>query len=397
MQVKCRLRMLRRTMAAVAFASAFAGAMTATQAQQVQGVTDTEIVLGSIQDLSGPVASVGAPMRDGMTLAVEDINAAGGINGRKIRLLIEDSGYDPKKGVLAAQKLVAQDKIFAMIATLGSAVTQATQPIALDRNVPYLFPLASSDNTYLPYHPLKFGLYALASEHMRAAVEYAYSKLGKRRFATLYQDDETGQMNFRAASEQLKVHGLQMLEVTTYKRGDTNFSAQISRLKAANPDIVVLGTVVRETAAAEVEAKAQGWPVDMIVNQGLVGAVLALGGKSVEGLYGSTQYLNSAEPMTPEYKAFTERFKTRFGRDVGDGVNYGYVCVMLFAQGAKNAGRALTAQSLAQGLEKVKNFKSIFQTAEVSYGPMDHAPPRGAYILQVRDGKWVVISGPLSY
>ncbi len=391
------LRTVRRALSWVSLVAASALVMGAAQAQQVQGVTDTEIIIGSIQDVSGPVASVGAPMREGLTLAAEDINAAGGVNGRKIRLLIEDSGYDPKKGVLAAQKLVTQDKAFALIATLGSAVTQATQPIALDRNVPYLFPLASSDNTYLPYHPLKFGLYALASEHMRAAVEYAYSKLGKRRFGILYQDDETGQVNFRAAEEQLKVHGLNMLEVTTYKRGDTNFSAQISRLKAANLDILVLGTVVRETAGAAIEARAQGWPVDMIVNQGLVGAVLALGGKSVEGLYGSTQYLNSAEPMTPEYKAFSERFKARFGHDIGDGANFGYVCLMVFAEGAKNAGRALTPLSLAQGLEKVKNFKSVFQTALISFAPNDHAPPRGAFILQVQDGKWKVVAGPVTY
>jgi ABC-type branched-subunit amino acid transport system substrate-binding protein len=389
--------MLRRALFAAMLASVFSVALTGAKAQQIQGVTETEIVLGSIQDISGPVASVGGPMRDGMTMAVEDINAAGGINGRRIRLVVEDSGYDPKKGVLAAQKLLTQDKVFAMVATLGSAVTQATQPLALDRNVPYLFPLAASDITFLPYHPLKFGLYALASEHMRTAVEYAYTKLGKRRFGVLYQDDETGQQNFLAAEEQLKVHGLRMIEVTTYKRGETNFSAQISRLKAANLDVLVLGTIVRETAAAAIEAKAQGWPVDMIVNQGLVGAVIALGGKSVDGLYGTTQYLNSAEPLTPEYKAFTERFKARFGRDVGDGVNYGYVCLMLFAEGAKNAGRALTPQTLAQGLEKVRNFKSLFQTAPISFGPNDHAPPRGAYVLQVKEGKWTVLEGPISY
>jgi len=363
------------------------------QAQAAQGVTDTEIVIGSIQDISGPVASVGATMRDGMLLAVEEINAAGSINGRKLRLQIEDSGYDPRKGVLAAQKLLTQDKVFALLGVLGSGVVQATQPMTVDRGVPYLFPLASSDIAYLPHSPLKFAAYALSSEHMRAAVEYAYAKLNKRRFGILYQDDETGTASLRAVEEQLKVHGLSLLEKTSYKRGDTNFAAQIGRLKAANVDVVVLATVVRETAAAAVEAKTQGWKVDMIVNGGLINAVIALGGTAVEGLYGTSQYLNVASETLPGYTAFAERFKARFGRDIAEGTNYGYTLVMLFAEGARNAGRNLTPQTLAQGLEQVKNFKTVFDTAPISYSADSHAPPREAHVMQIRDGKWVMLTG----
>ena len=92
---------------------ALAGA--SSQAQTPQGVSKNEIVLGSIQDLSGPIAGFGKQVRQGMLLRVDELNEQGGINGRKIKLLIEDSAYDPKKAVLAAQKLVNQDKIFAMV------------------------------------------------------------------------------------------------------------------------------------------------------------------------------------------------------------------------------------------------------------------------------------------
>jgi branched-chain amino acid transport system substrate-binding protein len=384
----------RKLSIAARAALATAAVLGALGAQaQTQGVTDTEIVLGSIQDISGPVASVGAPMRDGMILAVEQINSSGGIHGRKLRLQVEDSGYNPQKGVLAAQKLISQDKVFALVGVLGSGVVQATQPMALERSVPYLFPLASSDITYLPQSALKFAAYALSSEHMRAAVEYAHGKLSKRRFGILYQDDETGTASLKAVEEQLKLHGLSLLEKTSYKRGDTNFAAQISRLKAANVDIVVLATVVRETAAAAVEAKAQSWNVDMIVNGGLINAVLALGGKAVEGLYGTTQYANSVD-SSPGYRAFAHRFKTRFGRDVADGANYAYASILLFAEGARNAGRNLTPQSLATGLEKIKKFESGFDTAPISFSATHHGPPREAIVMQVKEGKWVQLTGP---
>ncbi len=376
-------------------ALAFGGAGWAQA--QTQGVSDTEIVIGAIPDLSGPVVSVGAPVRDGMILATEEINAAGGIHGRKIRLVFEDTGYDPKKAVLATQKLISQDKVFALMNAIGSAVVQASQPVAVDRGVPYLFPLASSEITFLPHSPLKFALNALSADHLRAAIAFAHNKLGKRRFGILVQDDETGVQALRAAEEQLKVHGLTLLEKTSYKRGETNLAAQIARLKAANLDMLVLGTIVRETAAAAIEAKAQGWAVEMIIPWAVVNAVVQLGGPAVEGLYGATQFLNSAQPMTPAYQAFTDKFKARFGRDVGDGVNYGYLSMMLFAEGARNAGRNLSAASFAQGMEKIKDFKTVFETAPVSYSPTSHAPPRPAFILQVKGGKWVRVDGPLTY
>ena len=94
-----------------------AGAVSA----QTQGVSKNEIVIGSIQDLSGPLAGFGKQVRLGMMLRVDEVNEQGGVNGRKIKLLVEDSGYDPRRAVLAAQKLVNQDKIFAMIGHIGTA------------------------------------------------------------------------------------------------------------------------------------------------------------------------------------------------------------------------------------------------------------------------------------
>mgnify|MGYP002715427759 FL=1 len=88
-----------------------------------EGISPAEIVIGTHQDLSGPIKVWGVPVSNGMKMAVEEINASGGINGRKIRMILEDNGYDPKKGVLASQKMVERDKIFAMIGSMGSAPT----------------------------------------------------------------------------------------------------------------------------------------------------------------------------------------------------------------------------------------------------------------------------------
>ncbi len=383
-----------RLLVACGFATTFAGLAVA----QTQGVTDSEIVLGSHQDLSGPLAAMGGPFRDGLILAAEDINAAGGINGRKIRIIVEDNGYDPKKAVLATQKMLNQDKVFALISTLGSATTSASMPLATDRGVPVLFAGSATESAYLPYSPLKFGLATLNWPQVRASAKYAYEKLGKRRFGILYQDDDTGLGTLRGVEDQLKAHGLSLVERTSYKRGEIDFSAQIARLKAADVDVVMLGTIVRETAAAEIEAKKQNWPVDMIATQSASHvATLKLGGPALEGMYLTTQFLGSAQEITPELKAVMDRYKARFGRDMVDGVNYSYTAMMLFAEGAKNAGRDLTPQTLAQGLEKVKNFKTVFEAPPVSYAPNDHAPPSATIMMQVRGGKFTPVTGPITY
>src|SRR3954471_24571718 len=113
-----------------------------------QGITPTEIVIGTHQDLSGPIKVWGVPVSNGMKMAVEEINAAGGINGRKLKLILEDNGYDPKRAVLASQKMIEKDKIFAMIGGMGSAPTLAAQDILFDAGVLQLFPLTAAEFTY---------------------------------------------------------------------------------------------------------------------------------------------------------------------------------------------------------------------------------------------------------
>lgn len=121
-------------------------------AAQTQGVSKDEIVVGTIQDLSGPLAALGTHFRNSLQMRFDEVNAEGGIHGRKIKLVAEDSGYDPKKGVLAAQKLVQRDKVFAAVSNLGSPVMLATMPLFLERKVLHLFPAAAHPSAYEPLH-----------------------------------------------------------------------------------------------------------------------------------------------------------------------------------------------------------------------------------------------------
>jgi branched-chain amino acid transport system substrate-binding protein len=147
-----------------------------------QGVSKTEITIGSIQDLSGPIAGFGKQVRLGMMLRVDEINEQGGVGGRKIKLIVEDSAYDPKKAVLAAQKLVNQDKIFAMIGHIGTAQNLA-MPVQFEKNVINFFPVTAAREMYDPFHRLKYSFAATYYDQMRTAARSWSRKKAPRRSA----------------------------------------------------------------------------------------------------------------------------------------------------------------------------------------------------------------------
>ena len=150
--------------------AALAVAAGPTLAQTTPGVTRNEIVLGTIQDFSGPLAAYGKQIRMGMQMAIDEANEQGGVHGRKLKMLFEDSAYDPKKAVLATQKLVTQDSgIFAMVGHLGTAQNMASMPVQFEKNVINFMPITSAKEMYEPYHKLKFSNAATYFDQMLIA------------------------------------------------------------------------------------------------------------------------------------------------------------------------------------------------------------------------------------
>jgi len=166
---------------------------------QSQGISKDQITLGSIQDLSGPLAGFGKQLRMGMQLRVDEINEQGGVNGRKINLKFEDSGYDPKRAVLAAQKLVNQDKIFAMVGHIGTAQNVATFPVLFDKNVISFFPVTAAREMYEPHHRLKYSFAATYYDQLRLGAPKLYKEKGAKKACAIYQDDEFGLEVLRGA------------------------------------------------------------------------------------------------------------------------------------------------------------------------------------------------------
>ncbi|MBD5801925.1 Leu/Ile/Val-binding protein precursor [Azoarcus sp. Aa7] len=382
------MKLIRRILAPLALA--VAGAAGA----QVPGVSEREIVVGSIQDLSGPIALLGVPVRDGMQMRFDDANAAGGVHGRKLRIVIEDAGYDPKKGVLAARKLVQRDKVFAFLANLGTPVVMATMPLIVDAGRPHLFPFSPHESTYAPRHPLKFQMFAPYRDYMDAATRHMVHTHGYKRTCLLYQDDDYGLEVTKGVEAALAKLAQPLVEKTSYKRGATDFSSQIARLRGAGCDFVVLATVVRETVAAVAEARRTGWNVDMLVTaSGYSAQTHELGGKAVEGLYGVTVLPHPYEAgANGQLADWIRRYRERFDAAPNVWSVMGYGVADLFVKAADKAGRELTVERFTAAMESLHTPRDFFGAPEYRFTRDDHLGNRHGRIAQIRDGRWVILT-----
>jgi branched-chain amino acid transport system substrate-binding protein len=370
-------------------------AATGAHAQKTQGVSKDEIVIGSIQDLSGPIAGFGKQIRLGMTLRVDELNEqTGGIHGRKLRLLIEDSGYDPKRAVLAAQKLVNQDKVFAVVAHIGTPTNNAAMPVQFSKNVINFYPVTAAREMYEPFHKLKFAGGSSYYDQMVQWLPKLIKEKAAKKACILYQDDDFGLEVLRGAEAGLKSAGMELAEKTTYKRGATDFSSQVARMKAAECDFVVLGTIIRETIGTIGEARKTGWSPTFFGSSAVYTDLIhKLGGKAMDGLYGAHTvqhpYLDeSAQPI----RFWANKYKTKFNEDPTVFSVYGYNFVDVFIRGATAAGKDLTTDGFIKAMEGLKVPADMFGSPEQTYGANKHYGSKLSRVSQIQDGKWKVVA-----
>ncbi|WP_372526511.1 ABC transporter substrate-binding protein [Piscinibacter sp.] len=382
--------MKRKT--SVMFALLFAAALA--HAQPTQGVSKNEIVIGSIQDLSGPIAGFGKQVRLGMLLRVDEINEQGGVNGRKIKLLIEDDAYDPKKSVLAAQKLVNQDKIFAMVAHIGTAQNNAAMPVQFEKNVINFFPVTAAREMYEPFHRLKFSFAATYFDQMRTALPAVVKDKNAKKVCTLYQDDDFGLEVLRGAEAGLKSLGMELVEKTSYKRGATDFSSQVARMKAAECDMVVLGTIIRETIGTIGESRKTGFnPTFLGSSATYTDLIHKLGGKAMDGLYATHTvqhpYLDEAsQPI----RFWATKYKTKFNEDPTVFSVYGYNAIDAFIRAAQKAGATLTTDSFIKAMDTMTIPADMFGGPEATFTAKKRLGSDLSRLSQLQDGRWKVVS-----
>jgi branched-chain amino acid transport system substrate-binding protein len=365
-------------------------AASGVYAAEPQGVTKTEIVVGTIQDLSGPLASYGKQARSGMQLRIEELNEQGGVHGRKIKLLVEDSGYDPKKAVLAAQKLVNQDKIFIMAGHLGTAQNNAAMPIQFEKKVVNFMPLTAAREMYEPPNDLKYALLSSYYDQMRLALPKMVADKNAKKVCIIYQDDEFGLEVLRGSEAGLKSVNMELTEKTSFKRGATDFSSQVAKMKASGCELVVLGTIIRETIGTVAEARKNGFtPVFFATVAAYTDLIHKLGGKAMDGIYATMVVQN---PYTDEasqpIRFWANKYKTKFNEDPTVFSAYGYTMIDIMIQAAQKAGPQLSTESFVKAMNGLSVPSDIFGTPKLTFTATKRLGSELSRLSQIQDGKW---------
>jgi branched-chain amino acid transport system substrate-binding protein len=372
---------------------------TAASAETQRGVTDTEILVGTITDLSGVTAVQGVNNSNAVRLAFDEVNEKGGIQGRKIRYIVEDSQYQVPRAVQALNKLINNDGVFFTIEDGGTPMNNATFPMAIEKNVPKLLPLSAARSMFEPFHKLKFSQYSSYVDEMRAGVKYFVEQRGKKAICAMYQDTDFGKDVLAGTVMQTEAMGMKVVATTAHKPTDTDFSAAIAKLHEANCDLITLGTIVRDSTLIIATVKKIGWSVDLLGQVASYDTAIAEApGNVAEGFYSMAPSLYAyPDDPRPAVQALAKKYKAKYGVEINYLGEMGYTSAQIAIEALQRAGRDLTVDSLVKGMESIQDFHDIFG-GTYSFSPTNHHGATAAFLSVVHNGRWVpVVDHALSY
>src|ERR1700726_4756649 len=207
------------------------------------GVSSDTILFGQAAALEGPSSALGQGMRQGILAAFAEINARGGVHGRKLKLISRDDGYDPDRSAAQTIKLIEEDKVFALIGAVGTPTAIATVPIASSRKVPFIGPFSGAEFLRAPELHNVVNIRASYSAEAEAWIKHLTEDLHFTKIAIFYQDDAFGRDGLAGVKRALDRRGMELTAEGTFERNTRAVGAALRTLKRAEPEaIVMVGT-----------------------------------------------------------------------------------------------------------------------------------------------------------
>jgi branched-chain amino acid transport system substrate-binding protein len=222
------------------FALAITTLALARPAAAENGVTADKIVFGQTAALDGPASALGQGMRDGLLAAFAEANKAGGVKGHTLELISADDGYEPTKSIAAAKQLINDDKVFALVGSVGTPTSLAVQPIAAEAGVPFIGAFTGAEFLRDPYKPNVVNVRASYFQETETMVEHLTKDLGVTRIAIFYQDDAYGQAGLAGVKRALDKRSMQLVSEGTYERNTTAVKGALLSIKKGNPEAVIM-------------------------------------------------------------------------------------------------------------------------------------------------------------
>jgi branched-chain amino acid transport system substrate-binding protein len=357
-----------------------------------QGVTDKTVKIGAYNALTGPIPLTGKQMSSGWQAAVQGINEAGGINGRKLELLVEDDGYEPSRALAAARKLVDRDQVLLMTG-LGTPSTVVVAKYLEQANVPLLFPMGAS-STQLNEAKLKqlFMVHPAYLTQAEIIIGWMMDNAGVKKPCLIYQEDPAGEDHLAGAKKAAAARGTQLAGAEAFERGTTDFSAQILKNKNAGCDLIYTAATLEAAARMATAADRIGFkPKFAGFTTQADSTLITLLGPLAEGFY-AADILPQPDTDDAAVKTFLANLK-KAAPDVQPTffTTYAYAAMMLIGDAIRDAGDSPTRAAIVATLEKWNPLNSPM-LGPVSFSKDNHDGKRSLYMIQVKGGKWSKVS-----
>lgn len=363
------------------------GGKEASTPNNANTTTGDTIKIGFLGALTGDVAMYGNPTLKGMKMAMDEINAAGGINGKKLEIVENDNRGDKQEGASITQKLISRDQVVAIVGDPTTGITKVAAPIA-NRGQVVLLSAGATGTGVVELGEYVFRNTLLDTVAIPALVDYFAKDLGYKNIAVITSDNNDYSVGLtQVFKDSIKGKGLNIITEEKIKDGDKDFSGQITNIKQKKPDAIFFSGYYTEGALLMKEARKQGLNINLFGGDGLYSPTLIeLGGAAIEG---SMVYVGfSPEQPTPETAKFIETFKGQNnGALPGLFEAQGYDAVKILAEGMQRANSTDPKVFRAE-VAKTADFKGVSGT--ITFRDNREPVKSPVYLLEVKDGKFAL-------
>ena len=382
--------------AALVLTASLSVAVTPVSAET--GVTADTIRIGMFGPLTGPTA-VGSLPLFGAAAVYKDVNAHGGINGRKIELFIEDDACDPNKTISATKKLIAQDQVFMVHGGWCSGTVMAIKPeLARNPQLPYMVLGAASAAISTPVMSNLFHPIATTNTVTRTMLDFALSKPDAKRVAIISHSDEWGKSHINPLLEYMKIKGIEPVESVWLERGSTSATSQLLKLRNAKPDVVLAILYPPELTLYLRGADKYGIKAPTVTTQGV----------SIEDMVhrvgnpAATKDLFVFYPLSstldaPEFSKWVDMYRKYYPNEPVETLSFmGMTGALAIVEAIKRAGPDLTREKVIDELNKLRDFDPGLQSGPLTFTPEVHAGiTSGKMIYWPKDHAEIVATYPV--
>jgi branched-chain amino acid transport system substrate-binding protein len=371
-------------------AAAALAAMAAVPAWAQTGPAKGEpVYLGVSGPLTGPNAQYGAQWKQGFDLALDEINGAGGIKGRPLAYIFDDTQSDPRQSVAVAQKFVADPRIVAELGDFASPASMAASPIYQKAGL-VQFGFTNSHPDFTKGGDYMWSNSVSQSDEQPLSAAYAVKRLGLKRIAVLHLNTDWGRTSKDIFVKAAKDLGAEVVAVEGYMPDEKDFRSTLVRVRDAKPDGLMLISYYSDAALIARQVKQAGMKLPMVAASSVYSPkLIELGGDAVEGMFTASRYF--PDDPRPDVRKFVAAFKAKYNKEPDAFNAYAYDTMILMAQVLRESGT--DRKAVRDGLLKVKDVPSVI-FGKVAFDPKTRRVDGAMSVeLVVKDGRFQLWEG----